>query len=379
MRSAAFVECVDLEGAAGHIAPWRELCAHALEANVFAEPAFLLNAARCLSDAPKLEFLFAWQDAEKNRLIGFAAFAAQRLAFGVAQVWRSEQAGLAALVLDARSGEAAWNAVIAWLREQRPSIVGLFAPTLEATGPTVRLLQASADAQGRAFLQTNMRERAALGQARGGPGFAIALPGKRLKEWRRLRRRLEERGARFVSIDGAAASGEPIERFLALESKGWKGRRGAPLATDPGRAAFARALASDLASQGRLRIDRLDLGEATIAAGVILVSKDRAFYWKTAFDESFAEYSPGVLLTIELSERQQHDAAIAITDSCAIEDHPMIDRLWPARLSLVDCLVAIRPDAEARLKRWAARRELTITAKEAVKSVVLPLIGRKRS
>jgi CelD/BcsL family acetyltransferase involved in cellulose biosynthesis len=377
--AAAFVECVDLAGAASRIAPWRELCARALEANVFAEPAFLLNAARCLSDAPRLEFLFAWDDAKKNRLIGLTAIASRRFAFGVAQVWQSEQAGLAALVLDGQSGEAALNAIIAWLTEQRPSIVGLFAPTLEAMGPTVRLLQASAEAQGRAFLRTNMRQRAALSPARSGPGFETALPGKRLKEWRRLRRRLEERGARFVSIDGAATSGEPIEKFLALESKGWKGRRGAPLAADPGRAAFARALAADLASQGQLRIDRLDLGKATIAAGVILVSKDRAYYWKTAFDESFAEYSPGVLLTIELSERQQRDTAIAMTDSCAIEDHSMINRLWPGRLSLADCLVAIRPGAAARLKRWAGRRDLARSAKEAVKSVLLPLIGRKRS
>ncbi len=381
MASAAFlVESVDLEGAERRREPWRELCGRALEANVFGEPGFLLNAARHLGEARKLEFLFAWQDGTKRELCGLMTLVAPKpFSFGVAQVWQSEQAGLAALVLDRRSGEAALNAAIDWLGEQRPSIVGLFAPTLEATGPTVRLLEASAEAQGRAFLRTNMRQRAMLSCARGGPGFEIALPGKRLKEWRRLRRRLEERGARFVSIDGAAAFGEPLERFLALESKGWKGRRGAPLAADPGRAAFARALASDMASQARLRNDRLDLGEATIAAGVILVSKDRAFYWKTAFDESFAEYSPGVLLTIELSERQQRDAAIAITDSCAIADHPMIDRLWPDRLSLVDCLVAIRPGAQARLKRWVGRRELARSAKEAVKGLVLPLIGRTRS
>jgi CelD/BcsL family acetyltransferase involved in cellulose biosynthesis len=377
-EAASFVECVDLSGAMGRIEPWRELCSRALAGNVFAEPAFVINAARYLSDAPKLEFLFAWESGHPDRLIGVAAIAARPVQ-GVAQVWQSEQAGLAALVVDSQSGEAALSAALAWLSEQRPFVIGLFTPTLDAKGPMFRLLEVLTQRQGGAVLQAHARDRAMLGAARDGVGFTSALSSRRLKEWRRLRRRLEERGARFASSEGAAAAGEPFERFLALESKGWKGRSGAPLAADAARAAFARSLAADMASQGRLRVDRLDLGEATIAAAIVLASGDRAFYWKTAFDESLAEYSPGALLTIELSERLQRDPAIAITDSCAIEGHPMIDRLWAARLSLVDCLVAVRPGQEARLRRWLAQRELLRRAKETAKTFLLPLIGRKLS
>jgi hypothetical protein len=126
-----------------------------------------------------------------------------------------------------------------------------------------------------------------------------------------------------------------------------------------------------------MRVDRVDLGAATIAAGVVLASSNRAFYWKTAFDESFAEYSPGALLTIEISERLQRDPALALADSCAIEGHPMIDRLWPERLSLVDCLVAIRPGQDDRLKRWLVRREFFRKAKARAKRLLAPLIGRK--
>jgi CelD/BcsL family acetyltransferase involved in cellulose biosynthesis len=374
--SASFVECVDLEGAERRREPWRELCGRPLVANVFAEPAFLVNAARHLPDAPALDFLFVWESAQKDRLIGVAAVDI-RSGRSVAQVWQSEQAGLPALVLDGQSGAKALSAALAWLSEKRSSIVGLFAPTLEAEGPIVRLLQASAARIGGTFLEAHPRRRAMLSAARDRPDYRSGLSAKRLKEWRRLRRRLDERGARFVSVDGPAAAGEPFERFLALESKGWKGRRGAPLAADPGRTAFARALAADTASEGRMRVDRLDLGAATIAAGVVLASGDRAFYWKTAFDESLAEYSPGALLTIEISDRLQHDPAIAIADSCAIEGHPMIDRLWPERLSLVDCLVAVRPGQDARLKRWLARRELLRSAKARAKRLLLPLIGRK--
>ena len=63
-------------------------------------------------------------------------------------------------------------------------------------------------------------------------------------------------------------------------------------------------------------------------SALVLRSGDRAFYWKTAYDEAYAEYSPGVQLTLELSRAQQRDQRSSLTDSCAIEGHPMIDRLW---------------------------------------------------
>jgi hypothetical protein len=170
-----------------------------------------------------------------------------------------------------------------------------------------------------------------------------------------------------------------IEAFLALEPKSWKGRGGAPLGADEARAGFARAMLAALASEGRLRIDSLELSGAPIAMGVILSSKNRAFYWKTAYDEVFAEFSPGVLLTLDISRKQQDDPKVDATDSCAIEGHPMIERLWPQRLALVDCLIAIRPGGGVWLKAWLIRRDLARRLKEIAKPLLFPLLGRKRS
>jgi|SRR5579863_353072 len=374
-NAALFVESVDLEGAEARSASWRELCGRALEANPFAEPAFLLNAARRLGEAPRLEFLFLWPDERRNRLVGLIALAPPRLPYGVALIWQSEQAALPGLVLDREAAIAVWTSALAWLKRERRGMAGLLAPTLGVGGATFQSLEESAQREGLAFLKSNPRRRAMLASARSG-GFEGSLPAKRLKEWRRLRRRLEERGAlRFLS----ARDSEAFEKFLALEAKGWKGRRGAPLAADSGRAAFARATASAMASEGKLRVDRLELGGATIAAGVILTAGDKAFYWKTAFDEGLAEYSPGVLLTLDLSRLQERDANVSLTDSCAIEGHPMIERVWPERLAFVDGLIAIRPGVEATLKLWLARRELARWAKESAKRLIYPLLGRKRS
>jgi hypothetical protein len=100
---------------------------------------------------------------------------------------------------------------------------------------------------------------------------------------------------------------------------------------------------------------------------------------ETGYDESFAEFSPGVLLTLDLSQKQQDDPKIATTDSCAIEGHPMIDRLWPDRLALVDWLVAIRPGGGIWLNAWLSNRRLVRRAKQSLKPFLYRLLGRKRS
>ena len=53
--------------------------------------------------------------------------------------------------------------------------------------------------------------------------------------------------------------------------------------------------------QGRLQIHELALDGAAIASGVVIRAGARAYYWKTAYDERLAEYSPGVQATLAMS------------------------------------------------------------------------------
>ncbi|HEX4874293.1 MAG TPA: hypothetical protein VFV06_05265, partial [Sphingorhabdus sp.] len=65
-----------------------------------------------------------------------------------------------------------------------------------------------------------------------------------------------------------------------------------------------------------------------------------AFSFKTAFDEDYARFSPGVLLQIHnlaLLERE----GIEWCDSCAAQDHPMIDSIWSGRRAIGRYSVAI--------------------------------------
>ena len=85
------------------------------------------------------------------------------------------------------------------------------------------------------------------------------------------------------------------------------------------------------------------------------------FLWKIAYREDVARYSPGVLLVLDITEAQGRSGRAATVDSCAVPDHPMIDRLWGGRIRLCDVAVALRPGGgpafrrAVAVERWARR------------------------
>jgi hypothetical protein len=135
---------------------------------------------------------------------------------------------------------------------------------------------------------------------------------------------------------------QAIEVFLNLEASGWKARRGTALMQDEGDAGFIRRATMALAEIGQCEIVSLHAGETPVAAGVVLRHQDRAFYFKLGVDERFAKLSPGVQLTLDLTRHLCADPLIALADSTAIADHPMINPIWRERLAIGDVLIPLR-------------------------------------
>jgi CelD/BcsL family acetyltransferase involved in cellulose biosynthesis len=170
-----------------------------------------------------------------------------------------------------------------------------------------------------------------------------ALGSKKLKELRRQRNRLTEHGA--VSFEVARQPDEvaaALETFLALEASGWKAQRGTALLQHEGDAAFVRRAARGLAETGQCEIVSLRAGATPVAAAIVLRHRDRAFYFKLGVDERFAKMSPGVQLTLDLTRHLCADPDIALVDSTASADHPMINPIWRGRLAIGDVLIPLR-------------------------------------
>ena len=83
-----------------------------------------------------------------------------------------------------------------------------------------------------------------------------------------------------------------------------------------------------------------------------------AYTWKTAYDEQLCAYSPGVLLAIEVTKQHLEDPNIAMTDSCAVPDHPVMSRLWRERCRMGTIIVGLTPDADRATAQTAARLHL---------------------
>ena len=171
--------------------------------------------------------------------------------------------------------------------------------------------------------------------------FAQSLSNKKRKELRRQAKRLGEQGS--LSVERATAPDDIAhfaQDFLALEAASWKGRAGSSLASDAARARFFRESLIGAAQLARVEGLSLQLDGRPIAMLVTFLTSPGAFSFKTAFDESYARFSPGVLLQKENLDLLARDG-IDWCDSCAAPDHPMIDHFWRGQRSVVARNVAI--------------------------------------
>jgi CelD/BcsL family acetyltransferase involved in cellulose biosynthesis len=122
--------------------------------------------------------------------------------------------------------------------------------------------------------------------------------GRKSKPLRRRRRRLEERGAVTLErVTGGERLAERLEEGFALERSGWKAERGTAIAQSQRRLAFYSDLADVAAKAGWLGLYYLRLDTQAIAFQYGLEYGGRYLAMKPGYDESFAEVSPGQLLT----------------------------------------------------------------------------------
>jgi CelD/BcsL family acetyltransferase involved in cellulose biosynthesis len=354
---------------------WRKLAAAALVPNVFYEPDFALAAAPVFGrDAAAL---LVWSNASPRELLGLFPARIETRRYGVKLPvlvgWTHPYAPLGVPLV---RGEAAEPVIAAWLAHiagdtRLPGIVLLpflpedaFATALGGLARRAQMPAAAFNRHGRALLAPR-GDRSSY--------VETVLGAKRLRELRRLGRRLTESGAvLFSTATEADAVAAAAEDFFALEASGWKGEAGTAAAQHPDIRRFVAAALIGLAAEHKVAIDRVLLDGRPIAAAVTLRSGDRAWLWKIAYDEDFARWSPGVLLTIAVSETLAEDRTLVQTDSCAAPSHPLMERVWSERLALCDRLIAVRGGAPFALaRRFEGWRGTAIAAARRLKHLRL--------
>ena len=378
------VEAVSYQAAAGHHLAWHDLTTRLIEANVFLDPCFVLPAVQHFPLARRPAFLLVWDEneGERCRLIGLCPVnlprgPVARLASG----WQHDQAVLGTPLIDRSRAVETLDLMLDWMHREHPHLSGLMLRRLRADGPVMALLRNRAILTGRGMALYDQHERAMLsGGNEGENAMAHALSPKKLKELRRQRRRLEGNGKlAFRMAASADEVREATEQFLALEARGWKGRRGTALLADPALTTFTRTMTRLLAREGKCRICTLELAGRPVAAGVLLESGGFAYLWKIAYDETFAAASPGVQFTLDLTRMLIAEENVVFTDSCAIPNHPMIDHVWRERLAIADALISVDVTSTVRFALSARLETARRDVRAKAKAVFYKLAGRKAS
>jgi CelD/BcsL family acetyltransferase involved in cellulose biosynthesis len=332
------------------IAAWRALHARALEPNPFYAPDFVLAGLRHLPQCERLRLLMIWRETGAARtLAGVFPLADGRTRYVVpapVRVAADLYGNLSTPLIDTERPAETWSAMLDALAASGTR--ALLLPYGHRGGPSQTALTEVCSATARQTAVLGRHERALLHSSDDGATYLRAtLETRRRKEADRQRRRLAEQGELDFHIARSADEVDAaLTAFLDLESTGWKGRRGTDLKSAPGTAAFIHDLARGMAHDGTIRIVSLTSGKRLVASGIVVLSGRRAFYIKTTYDEALSRFSPGLLLTLDLTKHLLDDPQIADADSIAVADHPMIDHIWTDRFPIETVLVACRPGSD---------------------------------
>ncbi|MGQ3102132.1 MAG: GNAT family N-acetyltransferase [Sphingopyxis solisilvae] len=321
------------------VAAWDRLAAEASEPNPFAER-WCLQSALHLLDPDRTARLVLVRDGSDGPVIGIMPIALARhygrLPLRHVTGWAHPNHFHGAPLVRAGFEPLFWSILLGWCDAAPWARTLLHVPRLTEDGPLFRALVDVARVRDGEVEIVHREERALLESDLSPAAYwEAAVRAKKRKELRRQANRLAEQGAvRFRRWQAGEALDPWIEAFLDLEVRGWKGRAGSALASHGDTQAWFRAILTGAAAAGRLDMRALDLDEQPLAMLVNFLTPPGGFSFKTAFDEDYARFSPGVLLqqaNLDLLE----DPTIAWVDSCAAPDHPMIDSVWRERRALV--------------------------------------------
>ncbi len=321
-------------------AQWDVLAENASEPNAFAERWFLEPSLALLADGGDVH-LAAVASAD-GMLVGLIPLTVKpdygRIQIRNVQNWLHHNSFLGSPMVRKGMEQAFWQTLLEAL-----NACGWATGLLHIDGLTEhgRLLSGLRAASPRCDIVHRV-ERAMLRTGLDAESYwAETVRKKKRKELNRLANRLTDEGEVAYATLGANEDARPwIEAFLDLECQGWKGAAGSALCNDPKIADFFREICVRAHQHGKLDFHRLDLDGKPIAMLVNFLSAPGGFSFKIAFDEEYARFSPGVLIeryNLRILERED----IAWMDSCASEDHPMINSLWTARRSIVRVTVPL--------------------------------------
>ena len=315
---------------------WQRLSEMASEPNAFYEPWGLLPALRLLNTNERVEALLIWAEArngpKQNVLCGL--FPVQRGKMNKQGLWRHAYLFDTTPLVRSDALKVTIRTWLDWIAEQGMSSFRL--PQLHGDGRLARAFWEEVQRRELPYLLQRQVYRAMFRPADNAEAFLRrAMSTRTRKSAQRLRRRLHDCGEVRVQQLSATCDPEPwIEDFLALEADGWKGRAGTALGNQQASREFFRSLILGAHRSQRLLMLRLTCDEIPVAMNTAFLGADGGHYFKIAYAEQFARFTPGRILELAFIEHLHERGDVRWLDSCAKPNHDMIDHLWDERRTI---------------------------------------------
>lgn len=337
LLSSATAELIPASALSGDmVSDWVKLASNASEPNIFYEHWLLKPALKYFSISPELRVFLYWAGAPlKSDLLGLLPLGPTKQ-FGKwpvpnVQNWAHHNCFLGTPLVRTGFENQFWTALFKTLDEKDwPGFLHING--LNVGGPLDEALRSACHRQKRRCDLVYSEARAMLeGQGDAAQYYEQTVRPKKRKELRRQSKRLTELGeVSFAHHQDDTGLKDWIIEFLQLERRGWKGQTGSALDCSSKTRRFFKDTVNLAAKAGQLERHDLRLDGKPLAMLVNFTSGHGSFSFKTAYDEDYARFSPGVLLQLENLKILERPG-IDWMDSCAAQDHPMIDTLWSGR------------------------------------------------
>ncbi len=347
---AIFVQRVPVPAYCNWGAAFADLCARSDAANPFMSPA-AVKAARAFTGDDDLVVLSARNETMPARpLIGLWVLRRMRDVWSLGvEVLQTPAVPRyechSAPVLDRDHAEMALAAMIRHLQD----VPGL-PRIIRATSWPVALSTSLPDRVSTTLAEQWQRAVLSVDAAQDGESHLKASMGSAYKKRMAQERALHRAGCvEIVSLRKADAVAAFAD-FLVLEQAGWKGKAGTALADLAHEAAYMRGNVEAYAAADRMSVDVIRLDGAPVAMGLIIEAGSGSTFWKTAFDEGFARFSPGVLLDMAVTRRLFREGR-PVLDSGMMEFTDPDTQIWSGRTTFARVTLDLGSGASG----WLAR------------------------
>jgi CelD/BcsL family acetyltransferase involved in cellulose biosynthesis len=365
--AAILVERADAARLAALDADWRDLVTRSDEPNVFMDPALLhLAGDSCIT-------LLARNG--ESKLMGVWAFSVARhpvLPMKLLRAPALPYSYLATPVVDRTAAHAVIAALLDFIASDAalPKLISL--EPIRTDGSAMHALTvALADRNSAPYALSEGRRPVLESGLDAKQYFEKALSGSSRKKLRQHRRRLEEKGKLDSRISTTLTDVAPaFEDFLVLEAAGWKGRGGTALLCNDAEAKLVRGMVAALAKRGDAWVHALHQNGKMVAAQIVLRAGATAFTWKTAYDETLGDFSPGMLLLEDYTAAFLADKSIARVDSCSLDETGFMSA-WSERQEIAHLLIGARQGKPASFAIAAGAYKAFLQVRTAVKQVYL--------